>query len=434
MPNLNFLAVFCSALPNLNMTLSERLAPLRTGFTSLFWIANTLELFERLAFYGMKAVLVVFLIDKVGLEDGGYFAGTFTSLVYALPILAGVIVDRYGFKRTLSTCFAIFSVGYFLIGMAGMQWSADIVAAVGTRTYVLIVLIFTACGGSLIKPCIVGTVARTTTNENSRTLGFSIYYSLVNFGGAIGPVLAVFIREDLGIEYVLLMSSITCLLLFFGTLIFFREPDAVLNIEKRTFGKVFSDMVMVFFNWKFMLFLLICSGFWIMFWQIFYLLPVYATDVLKFNRFELLESVDAWFIIVFSLVSGTLFNKWKPFTALIFGFVVASLSWFVIGAFSTTLAAVVAVAIFAMGEGVQAPRYYEYINGLAPAGQTGTYSGFAFLPIAIGAFVAGILSDWLRLNFMATNPGMMWNILAAIGIVSTILLVMYDRILVQKKA
>ena len=415
------------------MTLSERLAPLRTGFTSLFWIANTLELFERLAFYGMKAVLVVFLIDKVGLTDeAGSLAGLFTSLVYALPILAGVLVDRYGFKKTLASCFAIFSIGYFLIGMAGMQWSQEIVAIFGKKTYVIIVLILTAIGGSLIKPCIVGTVARTTTNENSRTLGFSIYYSLVNFGGAIGPVLALFIREDLGIEYVLLMSSFTCFLLLIGTLIFFREPEAVATTEKKTFGKVFSDMTMVFANGKFMVFLLICSGFWIMFWQIFYLIPVYAQEVLNYTRFELLESVDAWFIIFFSLLSGTAFNRWKPFTAMIFGFVVASLSWIIIGAIGTTLVVIIGVAIFAMGEGVQAPRYYEYINSLAPAGQTGTYSGFAFLPIAIGAFGAGVVSDWLRLSYMSTNPSMMWYILAAIGVVSTILLIIYDRFLVKK--
>lgn len=417
------------------MTLSERLAPLRTGFTSLFWIANTLELFERLAFYGMKAVLVVFLIDKVGLKDeAGSLAGLFTSLVYGLPILAGVLVDRYGFKKTLASCFALFGIGYFLIGMAGMQWSAEIVEAIGRKTYILIVLILTAIGGSLIKPCIVGTVARTTTNENSRTLGFSIYYSLVNFGGALGPVLALFIREDLGIEYVLLMSSFTCFLLFIGTLIFFREPDADVNAEKRTFGKVFSDMTMVFANGKFMLFLAIHAGFWIMFWQIFYLLPVYAQEVLGYTRFELLESVDAWFIIVFSLVSGTLFNSWKPFTAMIFGFIVASISWTIIGALATTFIVVVGVAFFAMGEGVMAPRYYEYINSLAPAGQTGTYSGFAFLPIAIGAFAAGVVSDKLRLAYMATNPAMMWYILAAIGIVSTILLIAYDRFLVKKNS
>lgn len=417
------------------MTFSDRLASLRTGFTSLFWIANTLELFERLAFYGMKAVLVVFLINKVGLtEEASSLAGLFTGLVYALPILAGVLVDRYGFKKTLASCFAIFSIGYFLIGMAGMEWSAEIVAAVGKKTYVITVLVFTAIGGSLIKPCIVGTVARTTTNENSRTLGFSIYYSLVNFGGALGPLIAMFIREDLGIEYVLVMSSFTCFLLFIGTLIFFREPDATADSEKRTFRKVFSDMTLVFGNGKFMLFLLIHAGFWIMFWQIFLLLPVYALDVLNFTRFELLESVDAWFIIFFSLISGTLFNSWKPFTAMIFGFVVASLSWTIIGVLGTTLVVVIGVATFAMGEGVMAPRYYEYITSLAPKGQTGTYSGFAFLPIAIGAFGAGIVADWLRLSYMSTDPSMMWYILAAIGIVSTVMLILYDRFLVKKNS
>ncbi|MEI9921734.1 MAG: MFS transporter [Bacteroidota bacterium] len=415
------------------MTLSERLAPLRTGFTSLFWIANTLELFERLAFYGTKAVLVIFLKDKVGLQnEAGTLAGLFTFLVYGLPILAGVLVDRYGFKKTLASCFAIFSVGYFLIGMAGMEWSADIIAITGKKTYIISVLVITAIGGSLIKPCIVGTVARTTTNDNSRTLGFSIYYSLVNFGGAIGPVLALFIRQDLGIEYVLLMSSVTCFLLLIGTLIFFREPDAIVNAEKKTFGKVFSDMTLVFANGKFMLFLLICSGFWIMFWQIFYLIPVYAVEVLHFEQFELLESVDAWFIIGFSLLSGTAFNKWKPFTAMIFGFVVATLSWTIIGAFGTTLVVVIGVIIFAMGEGVSAPRYYEYINSLAPKGQNGTYSGFAFLPIAVGAFSAGMVSDWLRISYMNTNPSLMWYILAGIGVISTILLVLYDRFLVKK--
>jgi dipeptide/tripeptide permease len=294
------------------------------------------------------------------------------------------------------------------------------------------VLIFTAIGGSLIKPCIVGTVGR-TSSEDSRTLGFSIYYSLVNFGGAVGPVIAYFIRSDLGIEWVLITSSITCLLLFFGTMFFFREPPAPEGVvEKKTFGRVFSDMITVFGNRKVMLFLLIFSAFWLMFWQIFYLIPVYATDVLDFQEYELLESVDAWFIMFFSLFMGTVFRKWKVFTALIFGFVISSLSWILIIAFGETWAVVVAIILFALGEGTQSPRFYEYMYSLAPPSQTGTYMGFAFLPVAIGAFAAGFISDWLRLTYMETNPSMMWIILASIGIVSTILLILYDRLLVKK--
>jgi proton-dependent oligopeptide transporter, POT family len=181
-----------------------------------------------------------------------------------------------------------------------------------------------------------------------------------------------------------------------------------------------------------MLFLLIFSAFWIMFWQIFYLVPVYAQDILHYEKFEFLESADAWFIIFFSLFMGTVFAKWRVFTALIFGFVVSSASWFIIIGFDSTWALFVGIILFALGEGTQSPRFYEYMYSLAPPNQTGTYMGFAFLPVAIGAFVAGILSDYLRLTYMDTNPSMMWIILASIGIVSTVLLILYDRILVKK--
>lgn len=416
------------------MSLTARLRKSIKGFNDLFWIANTLELFERFAFYGAKAVLAVFIAKRVGLDtEGATLAGLFTSLVYALPVVAGVFVDRYGFKKTLTACFGIFCVGYFLIAMAGMEWSADIVASIGKRAYVILVLVITAIGGSLIKPCIVGTVGR-TTNEDSRTLGFAIYYSLVNFGGAVGPVLAYFIRTDLGIEWVLITSSITSFLLMIGTLIFFREPDADLNAEKKTFGKVFSDMLVVFSDIKFMLFLLIFSAFWTMFWQIFLLIPFYSLEILHFEQFEFLESVDAWFIILFSMVSGTLLSGWRPFRSMISGFIISSLSWLLIAAFGNAVSVVVAIVMFALGEGLAAPRFYEYVNSLAPKGQTGTYMGFAFLPVAIGAFCSGVLSDWFQKNYMMTNPSMMWIILASIGIISTFLLVMYDRLLVKKTA
>ena len=65
-------------------------------------------------------------------------------------------------------------------------------------------------------------------------------------------------------------------------------------------GKVFADMVVVFRNFRFISFLVIFSGFWIMFWQIFYSLPFYVRDVLHFGRFEIIETVDAWTIILVS--------------------------------------------------------------------------------------------------------------------------------------
>ena len=417
------------------MTLNQRFQEVRSGFDSTFWIANILELFERLAFYGTKGVITFFIAKKVGLEnEAATLASLFSGVIYSLPIFAGVLVDRYGFRKTLLACFAMFSIGYFLIGLAGMEWGQELVGFFGKRNYIIVVLLLTAIGGSLIKPCIVGTVAK-TSKESTRALGFSIYYSLVNLGGAIGPMIAYSIRQDMGIEYVLMMSSITSLALFIGTLLFFKEPIAAEGdqAEKLTFGKVFSNMLTVFGNLKFIGFLIIFSGFWIMFWQIFYLLPFYSVDVLRFEQFEYLETVDAWFIIIFSPIMATVLAKWKPFTAMTVGFLIASLSWIIIGSVPTVMAVVVAVALFALGEATQAPRFYEYVSNLAPKEQVGTYMGFAFLPVAIGSFAAGPIADWLRNNYMATNPSAMWYIVAAIGLICTILMIAYDRAFVKKR-
>ncbi|HEY4561565.1 MAG TPA: MFS transporter, partial [Thermoanaerobaculia bacterium] len=137
------------------------------GFSRNFWVANTLELFERFAFYGSKAVLTIYLAERVGLgaQAAGSLAGLFSGVLYFLPLLAGTVVDRYGFKRSLAACFSIFCVGYFLIGLAGLNFGQSIVAAIGKGPYVFAALMLTAVGGSLIKPCIVGTVARTTAPE-----------------------------------------------------------------------------------------------------------------------------------------------------------------------------------------------------------------------------------------------------------------------------
>jgi proton-dependent oligopeptide transporter, POT family len=417
------------------MTFSERIREIRTGFSPTFWIANTLELFERFAFYGSKAVLAYFLATKVGLKDeAATLTGWFSTVIYSLPIVAGVFVDRYGFRKTLMTCFGMFAVGYFCIGLAGMEYGAPLTKAIGLRNYVIIVLMLTAVGGSLIKPCIVGTVAK-TSKPDSKALGFSIYYTLVNLGGAIGPMLAMTVRKDLGIEYVLVMSSITSALLFFGTMLFFKEPEAENGEEdKRTFGKVFQDMLLVFKNIKFMSFLIIFSGFWLMFWQIFYLLPFYATEVLHFEDFELLETIDAWGIIILTVPMAALVKKWKPINAMTLGFIFASLSWLIIGVMGTVLSVIIAVFFYAIGEATQAPRFYEYVSSLAPKNQVGTFMGFAFLPVAIGSLTAGYLADWLRISFLETNPSMMWYSVAAIGVVSTLLMIIYNTFFVKSES
>lgn len=402
---------------------------MRSGFTPTFWVANVLELFERLAFYGSKAILAVYLANKVGLgvETAGVLVGLYSGLIFSLPIVAGVFVDRYGYRKSLLACFSLFAVGYFAIGLAGMEGASGFVQGVGTTTYVMGVLILTAIGGSLIKPCIVGTVAL-TSKPDVKSLGFSIYYTLVNLGGAIGPILALQVREGIGIEYVLVMSSLTSLLLVIGTFLFFKEPTTTETKSGKTLAVVFREMLLVFRNGKFISFLVIFSGFWIMFWQIFYSFPFYVIEVLKFEQFELLETVGAWTIILVSVPITALVKKWSPITAMTLGFLIASCSWLLIASSATVTMAIVAMALFAIGEATQAPRFYEYVSALAPQDQVGTFMGFAFLPVAIGSFVAGPLSGWLVQTYIreSFNPAVMWYILAAIGFGATLLMVLYN--------
>ncbi|OFV86260.1 MAG: hypothetical protein A2V74_07855 [Acidobacteria bacterium RBG_16_70_10] len=411
---------------------------LRRGFSRTFWVANVLELFERFAYYGSKAILAVYISDQVGLgpEAAGWLAGSvFNTLLYFLPVLAGTVVDRYGFKRSLMACFSIFSLGYFLIGFAGLPFGQGIVQAVGTRLWMLMALVVTAIGGSLIKPSIVGTVARTTTDE-TKSLGYSIYYTLVNIGGAIGPMLALLVRHNLGISYVLVMSSLTSLALLLSTLLFYKEPPRPADTTEATsLGKVLHDMVMVFTNGRFMAFLVIFSGFWAMFWHVFYALPFYVRDYLKFEKFELIETVDAWTIILVTVPVTALAKKLKPLTAMVIGFALATACWFIMAGFPTLTMTVVAIVVFAFGEAMQAPRYYAYVADLAPREQVGTYMGFAFLPIAIGTFIAGASSGYLVKTYVqGGNPAApkMWVWVGAMGVVSTLLMLVYDRFLAPR--
>ena len=420
--------------------MSRLSGPHLAGYSRTFWVANTLELFERFAYYGSKAILAVYIAEQVGLgsQAATLLAGSvFNTLLYLLPPLAGTIVDRFGFRRSLMACFAIFSLGYFLIGLAGLPMGQPLVQAVGAKTWMLGALIIAAIGGSLIKPSIVGTVARTTTEE-TKAMGFSIYYTLVNFGGALGPILALAVRENVGISYVLVLSSLTTLVLFIATALFYREPPAPVDAPPpRSMGQVLADMVMVFGNLRFMLFLLIFSGFWAMFWHIFYALPFYVKDYLQYSRFEIIETVDAWTIILVTIPATLLARRLQPLSAMVLGLALATTCWFVMGLMPTITWTVAAIMLFAVGEAIQAPRFYEYVSRLAPPEQVGTYMGFAFLPIAIGTFVSGWSSGYLVEHFVeGGNPAApkMWFVVGSYGVVSTLLLIAYDRFIAPRRS
>src|SRR5262247_2120237 len=191
------------------MTLAERLNEVRTGFERPFWVANISEIFERLAYYGAFASLANYLRETLSFptEQTGTLTGIFGGAVWFMAIFGGAMADKLGFRRALSLAYAILAGAYFLIGSIAAPWLAPVRNAVPLSPFVGVILILPALGVSLVKPCVVGTTAR-ASRENVRSIGYSIYYTMVNIGGALGPLFASWAHRHLGVENVYRVSAL----------------------------------------------------------------------------------------------------------------------------------------------------------------------------------------------------------------------------------
>lgn len=430
------------------MSEQSRVKKLFTDFHRSFWVANSLELFERLAYYAQQVVMIIFLRNHLKFSeiDAGTLSSVFGGFVYLLPIFAGTFADKYGFRKAFSFAFFVMMVGYFLIGSVGTPLLSGVARVVPLFWLLVILLVFTAIGESFIKPSVLGTIALSTTPKN-KSLGYAIYYMLVNVGGAVGPLIAYFFRERIGIESVYMVSATTCGLMFLGTLIFYKTPEAQLTAEQPSLRRKLADMAKVLVNGRFMVFLLIFSLYWIMFWQTFVIIPLYLTDFISKNApFELIESVDAWAIIILQVIVNRMTRKLPPVTAIVVGFGISTLTWFVIAIHPTIWMIVAALVVWSIGEMTQAPRYYEYIADHAPKGQEALFQGYAFLPIAIAWFIGGTFGAWLYATLtkgllvrvsgtvhVVGEPTGIWLVLAGIGIVATLLMIVYNSYITRKE-
>lgn len=414
------------------MAFKDRLQEVKVGFHSSFWIANITELFERLSYYGQQAVLAIYLHEVLKFSDTqtGDLIGYFGFVVWLLPILGGTLADRFGFRRSLSFAYLVLSAGYFLMGSLSSAWMAPVRNSMPLYWVVFAILMVPALGPSIVKPCVVGTTAL-AAQENVRSLGYSIYYTLVNIGGTLGPIVAFLVRRSIGIENVFRVSALSVFLMFFATLLFYKDLPVSKDRQVTSMGGALKNMLKVLTNFRFVLFLVIFSGFWIVFWQEFIMLPLYIRRYVDPNyNVDLLLSVDPLTVILFQVVVTYLTRKIPSFTAMTLGLLITSLSWLFVSAGSTSMLFITALVVLAIGEMTQAPRYYEYISRLAPEGQQGTFMGYSFLPIAIGFLIAGKIGGRLVHYFGdgSHNPAQMWWVISAIGIGTTILMVIYNRV------
>ena len=325
--------------------------PKRKPYPGSFWIANTMEIFERMAWYGFFSVSSLYITGPVSegclgftSEQRGTLQGVITFILYLLPVLTGALADRFGYKKTFFIAYSIMVPAYFLLG----QFS--------TYETFFLAFLMVAVGAATFKPVVVGTVARCVNSENS-SMGFGIFYMMVNIGGLVGPIVAGVIR-GWSWDYVFIASSCWIGVNYIWLMIFYKEPTTESgSTEKRPLSHVFRDMVEVlgntrFFitvfvvlfslmtasqgwlswgtavifvvvwliinlivdvplrkmgdaapvqpmkmgNWRFALYLLILSGFWTSFNQIWITLPEYIRDFVDTG--DMLAALGGFFSLI----------------------------------------------------------------------------------------------------------------------------------------
>ncbi len=415
------------------MSFSQRFEEIRTGFERPFWVANISELFERLSYYAAFASLARYLHETLNfpVEQAGSLTGLFGGLVWFLAAFGGTLADRLGFRRSLSLAYFILSCSYFILGSLGSSWIAPLRAAVPLVVLVTVVLMLPALGIALVKPCVVGTTAR-ASKENVRSIGYSIYYTLVNIGGAAGPFVASYVHHHLSVENVFRVAALSVFLMFIGVVLFFKEPRRSNEVQAASLGEAARNFATVLRNPKFMLFLLIFSGYWIVYWQEFIILPLYVHNYINPKTdTELILVTGPLTVIALQMIVSLLTRKIPAFRAITLGTLISALAWVILIVHPTVPMVIVTLFAVSIGEIVQSPRYYEYISRLAPPGQQGTYMGFAFLPIGIGSLIGGWFGGMLIHHFgeVQQRPERIWWAVTGVGVTTALLLWIYDRML-----
>lgn len=375
------------------------------SFPQTFWIANVMELFERWAWYGMYGVFGIYLTDPIskgglGLSDiqRGNITGVVPFILYLLPIFTGALSDRVGYKKTLIAAYSILIGGYLAMGHAGGYFT------------IFLAFFGVAIGAAMFKPVISATISH-TTDERTGSIGFGIFYAMVNVGGFVGPAVAGYLRN---IEWVyvfyMAMGAITINLILVS--IFFKEPDKG-AVESKSIGQVFKEIVLVFSDVKFVLFLVILAGFWTAFNQIFLTLPLFLRDWVdtsvvwswfgatenyeagkEFNP-EWIINIDAGAIIVLQIFISAIVMKFRPVSTIVSGILISGIGIGMLFIDNTMPVVVISVVIFAIGEMVCSPKSTEYIGSLAPKDRKALYMGYSFIPVALGNLAGGLLSGIL---------------------------------------
>lgn len=377
-----------------------------------FWFANWIEADERLAFFGARAILPLYMVYAVadgglGLTFGqkGAIYSIWALIQCLVPMLSGGFTDQYGYKKSLYVAYTINTIGYLMFAFAsGFAMTLTAACLIGLGT-------------AIFKPPISGTVAKASTEENS-SIAWAFFYWMVNVGGFLAPLLAAIIRGETNFKLVFFCAAGVTLFNFLPTIFLYKEPEQVGEIKVRTVGETIAETLSTLKDKNFLIFLAIFSGFWFMFMQLWDLLPnfidewVNSHDIAPFfaaiNQGTVLESgnvkpemlinIDSFAIIALMIPIGWMTGKFHPMIALIAGMVMSVVAFVTSGVSNVGLIVALAIFVFAIGEMWCSPKFSEYIGLTAPPEKKATYMGYSNIPFAVGWGVGNAISGILYEN------------------------------------
>lgn len=438
-------------------------------FSRAFWVANTVELLERAAYYGVFIVITLYLSRILGFSDfeAAMVSGTFSALLYFLPTFSGALADKIGFRNALLLAFGLLSVGY--LGLAlfptmleasglvkyGMVTEFTGLRETGQRWGILPVMILIVIGGSFIKSVITGTVSKETTEAN-RARGFSIFYSMVNIGAFSGKTIVKPLREAMGNEGLVTLNYFSAgatILAFIFVLFFFRSANK--EGEGKSLNDIWHALVRVLGNGRLIALILIITGFWMVQHQLYATMPKYVlrmagegaspswyanvNPLVVVLTVGLVTQLMSKRTALFSMTTGMFI---MPFSALAmaYGNMIGQAP--VLGMHPVAFMMVVGIVFQGLAESFISPRFLEYFSLQAPKGEEGLYLGFSHLHSFISSIVGFGLSGVL-LEKYCPDPMLLteaekihaydhahyiWFVFVGIAFVSAIALVIYGRI------
>ncbi len=418
------------------------------SFSRNFWTAIAMEFFERGSYYGVMSVLSVYLVlskPEGGLaftkESVGVIKSVITPLLYFLPIFAGALGDRFGYRRILFFAFILMSLGYFFAGLSS------------TYATVFSSLVLMAVGAGFFKPMISGTIARVTHSSNS-SLGFGIYYWSINLGAFLFPLILIPYLKGISFNYIFFMAAIGTGSMLLLNLFVFREP--VHEKSTKPLGKVMEEMLSVVLDYKFILMIVIYAGFWIMYFQVYDSVLWYLKEKVNMtpfnqlvNRFlslfqtqpnwkfdaEHVTVMNAGAIILLQLLVSSLVRNTKALPTMITGIALGSIGMGMLAIAPTAWIFLLSMFIFTVGEMIAHPKFISYVGMIAPHDKKALYQGYAFLYGVIGSGVGGILGAALYVRFVEkmNQPSLLWITFSMIGVVTIIGLLLYNRFLAPRE-